>query len=325
MGTGPECFRFLRRASSRLRERRRFEVPPSTVLHPNHVVTTSPSHHRLPFPPSNMIDIQDQPQPLHLPRILCLHGGGTNAQIFHCQTRALRAQLRPYFRFCFADAPFICDSHGPDVTAVYQDCGPFRGWLRWLDVHPPVERETAVTEIEAAVERAVVEDDEDGGFGDWVGILGFSQGAKVAGSLLLRQQMRWDRGEGDGSGLLARTRFEFAILMAGSAPFVWLEKEGDCPLGLDDAGQLSRRGVTAGEEGIVKENVLRLPTVHVHGLRDPGIGFHRQLLDLCCDQSTARLVEWDGEHRVPIKKNVVAAIVKQILEVADVTHALSTK
>jgi hypothetical protein len=39
---------------------------------------------------------------LHLPRILCLHGGGSNAKIFQAQCRKLNAQLKPYFppRLC---------------------------------------------------------------------------------------------------------------------------------------------------------------------------------------------------------------------------------
>ena len=56
-----------------------------------------------PFPTSIML-IRDQPDSLSasnlaLPRLLCLHGGGTNARIFYSQTRALRAQLRSQFRF----------------------------------------------------------------------------------------------------------------------------------------------------------------------------------------------------------------------------------
>jgi hypothetical protein len=43
---------------------------------------------------------------LYLPRILCLHGGGTNAKIFRAQCRVLRAELGSKFRLCFAEAPF---------------------------------------------------------------------------------------------------------------------------------------------------------------------------------------------------------------------------
>lgn len=30
------------------------------------------------------------------------------------------------------------------------------------------------------------------------------------------------------------------------------------------------------------ENILTLPTIHVHGLQDPGLHLHRQLLEMCC-------------------------------------------
>lgn len=264
--------------------------------------------------------IRDQPNSLSnstlsLPRILCLHGGGTNARIFYSQTRALRAQLQPYFRLCFADAPFLCQSPGPDVTAVYKDLGPFRRWLRWLPAHPEIPTETAVEEIEAAIEAAMMEDDAKGATGEWVGLLGFSQGAKVAGSLLLRQQGRSGRGE------IGRLRFRFAVLMAGSDPLVSLKPDGRVEPGLGDAAQIM--GVSPSWKGRRGEHVLRLPTIHVHGTRDPGLELHRQLLKRYCEEGGARLVEWDGNHRVPIKKNDVAAVVDQIRDVAREMRLLS--
>ena len=252
---------------------------------------------------------------LHLPRILCLHGGGTNARIFYQQTRTLRSQLQPYFRLCFADAPFICQSAGPDVTTVYGDLKPFRRWLRWLDAHPAIERKTAVEEVEAAIEAAMAEDDARNATGDWVGILGFSQGAKVAASLLLRQQMRASQGTAS-RGNLATATFRFGVLMAGSAPLISLEPDGLVIPGLDDASQLSRFSLDS-EEDPRKECLLHLPTIHVHGLRDPGLARHRQLLAQYCEEGErTRLVEWDGDHRIPIKRNDAAAVVKQILDVA---------
>jgi pimeloyl-ACP methyl ester carboxylesterase len=54
---------------------------------------------------------------LHLPHILCLHGGGTKARIFRAQCRALTAHLQTKFRLCFADAPFLSQAD-PDVDEV---------------------------------------------------------------------------------------------------------------------------------------------------------------------------------------------------------------
>ena len=260
---------------------------------------------------------------LQLPRLLCLHGGGTNAHIFHSQTRVLRAQLSPYFRLCFADAPFICHSPGPDVTAVYQHLAPFRRWLRWLDVHPEVSAETAIVMIEAAIERAMAEDDERGATGEWVGIVGFSQGAKVAGSLLLRQQQQRQQeriGKARGRGRLERVTFRFAVLMAGRAPLVSLQRHGAGVVvpGLQDAGQTGMDDVPPWKRGW-EAPMLQLPTIHVHGLRDPGLEGHRQLLKEYCEAYSASLVEWDGSHRVPIKKGDVVAIRNQILDVAIMT------
>lgn len=64
---------------------------------------------------------------LHRPRILCLHGGGTNAHIFRAQCRSLSYALAPHFRLAYAEAPFLSDP-GPDVASVYADCGPFKRW-----------------------------------------------------------------------------------------------------------------------------------------------------------------------------------------------------
>lgn len=56
---------------------------------------------------------------LKLPRILCLHGGGSNAQVFKSQCRVLSKQLHGLFRLCFVAAPWTSEA-GPDVTSVYQ-------------------------------------------------------------------------------------------------------------------------------------------------------------------------------------------------------------
>lgn len=131
---------------------------------------------------------------LTLPRLLCLHGRWHQRPNLPLPNPCPPRSAPPNFRFCFADAPFLCQSPGPDVTAVYKDFGPFRRWLRWLPTHPEIATKTAVEKIEGAVEAAMIEDDAKGATGEWVGILGFSQGAKVAGSLLLRQQGRWGEG-----------------------------------------------------------------------------------------------------------------------------------
>lgn len=253
---------------------------------------------------------------LHLPRILCLHGGGSNARIFQAQCRALRAELSPYFRFVFADAPFPSEP-GPDVTSVYRNFGPYRRWLRSGPHQPYVPAGEAVEAIEDTLTLAMNESDRQGATGGWVAVLGFSQGAKMAASLLLRQQVCSARlGQH-----FAPSDFRFAVLMAGRAPLVSLDPYLLSDPALLDASQFTLEQVFGFATKCQEEHILRLPTIHVHGLKDPGLHLHRALLDDYCSKE-ARLVEWDGQHRVPIKTKDVLPVVDAILDVAQATGVL---
>ncbi|POR32514.1 Esterase LovG, partial [Tolypocladium paradoxum] len=160
--------------------------------------------------------------------------------------------------------------------------------------------------------------DDDAGAGAWVGVLGFSQGAKVAASLLWAQE-RLRAGEEDQEPLLAR--FKFGVVMAGSPPVVQLDARVPAPRHVADAAHLSLafEDWPASGDG---EHALGIPTVHVHGLLDPGLEWHRRLLETYCRRGTARLVEWQGGHRLPIKTNDVEAVATQILELAERTGAI---
>lgn len=253
-------------------------------------------------PVSQLLSTTSVPEStLHLPRIICLHGGGTNARIFYAQCRVLRLQLAAHFRLVFVDAPFMSGVPGPDVASVYADWGPFRSWIRIDAARETLVGEAAAqklpeyTAVEQAIQSAMREDDKLGATGPWAGLLGFSQGAKLAGALLLRQQRRTATvsGVNDQSESQGLPNYRFAVLMAGRGP----------PLFLD----------TPKASGFP---ILHYPTIHVHGTRDQGITFHRELLQLYCVNESATLVEWDGNHRVPIKTKDVAAVVAAILKVA---------
>ncbi|PVH94008.1 citrinin biosynthesis oxidoreductase CtnB [Periconia macrospinosa] len=225
---------------------------------------------------------------LHLPRILCLHGGGTNSSIFRAQCRIIRRHLEHSFRLVFPDAPYL-SKPGPDVTSVYADWGPFRSWMK-----PQTD--------------ALRKDDEVGATGEWVGLLGFSQGAKLAASLLLREQYEIELYNLSYQSRLADSRlpkFRFAVLLAGRGPLVTLDPN------FHDF---------YGSEEEVQEPVLRMPTVHVHGLQDEGLVFHRDLRDRCCVEKSTMTVEWDGDHRVPIKTPDVAAVTQALMAVYRVSR-----
>lgn len=259
---------------------------------------------------------EQQDLTLDLPRILCLHGGGVNAKVFRQQSRGLIKQLKSHFRLVFADGPFFCKP-GPGIVPVYENHGPFRRWMRWLPEQPECDARTAAKRIDRQIKQAMDEDDEQGATGEWVGLLGFSQGAKLAASMLFMQQKRAELlGEN-----MAGSNFRFAVIMAGRAPLVTFDTQLVMSPGLADLAEIS---VESPEEGLggKRDHLLRLPTVHVHGRQDQGLHLHRRLLDQYCEPGSARLVEWDGNHRIPFKPKDVALIVDQILDVSRETGAL---
>lgn len=253
-------------------------------------------------------------QTLHLPRILCLHGGGTNARIFKAQCRQLSRVLEPHFRLAYAEAPY--DSMpGPDVVSVYADYGPFKRWLRWLPEHAEVSDQKAIRDIDAALQKAMDADTQSGATGPWVGLLGFSQGAKLAASMLFRQQKRAEVLGTERQG----SEWRFAVLMAGRAPIVALDPAVCCSTMLSDPGQVGLRGQPDLMDLVSDDHVLSLPTIHVHGVLDPGLDLHRDLLQHYCSKDSARVFEWNGAHRVPLKGTDVNPLVDEILDVARET------
>lgn len=257
---------------------------------------------------------------INLPRILCLHGGGTSGSIFRMQSRALISHLSPHFRLVFADGPFFCDP-GPGMIPVYANEGPFRRWLRWLaDAHPPVDDAAAIEEVEYAMRTAM---ERDTGTGEFIGLLGFSQGAKLAASVLYESQLRTEHGVGDVDGMYARPgdvvegiaggRWRFAVCLAGRAPLV-------CLSGLSEASETMVHAGAVSEgfdlDRAVNRNILKWPTLHVHGMKDQGLHLHRRLLNDYCSKESVTLLEWDGDHRVPLKKDDVRPLAKAIVNVA---------
>ncbi|KAK4898137.1 hypothetical protein LTR27_004144 [Elasticomyces elasticus] len=253
-------------------------------------------------------------QTLHLPRILAFHGGGTNPQIFKLQCRALTKALQTSFRFVYVRAPYTSQP-GPDVRTHFADKAPFLAWLRWSykdGAKMPMPGE-AVDSMHRDIKAAMDLDDAQGATGDWVGLLGFSQGAKLAASLLYTQQYCLR--------VLGREsshqppEFRFAVLIAGRSPLIWLDAESKVPRGLIDAGTLSR-AVPTDLEPVPRDERLVVPTLHVHGLKDPGLGLHREMLGGCCEEGSVEVMEWGGAHQVPLKGADVAALARAMLALA---------
>lgn len=261
------------------------------------------------------------------PRILCLHGAGTTAEIFAIQARAFIKPLDPYFTLVFADAPLDSDA-GPGILPLFAENAPFKRWMRWKPHEDLLMDDGEVTSaIEEALEEAMQDDDAAGGEGEWVGLLGFSQGAKIAASVLYESELRLREiasvPEGvplTGSALdkiskgFAGGHWRFAIVMAGQAPLIQLSARTADSKTVQPVGRFSEN---AGEfpylDGTDK---LALPSLHVHGLKDPILPMHRRMYEHFCVSGAAELVEWDGDHRVPFKKPDVDKVVEGILKTA---------
>ncbi|KAI0862082.1 serine hydrolase FSH [Xylaria cubensis] len=268
---------------------------------------------------------------LHHPRILCLHGGGTNARIFRAQCRVLSRYLEPHFRLVYAEAPYL-SAPGPDVASVYSSDGPFKRWLRWLPTHEELDDKSAVRDVDRAIKEAMDTDDAEGANGPWVGLLGFSQGAKLAASLLFRQQQRVLRRTKDGNGGQQQNGgwgddgiyddWKFAVVLAGRAPLVNLEPGIFKSSLLSEPSEIGLDGLPDLNEMLSEKHVLRLPSIHVHGLTDPGLHLHQDLFERYTDPACTKLVQWDGGHRVVLKGTDVQPVVDAIIEVAKETNVL---
>ncbi|KAF2789928.1 hypothetical protein K505DRAFT_327915 [Melanomma pulvis-pyrius CBS 109.77] len=269
------------------------------------------------------------PSSTTLPRLLCLHGGGVNATIFEAQSRSLIRHLQHSFRLVWVDAPFFCDPHS-DVIHVYGSYAPFRRWLRWLPEHPEIDAESCIEENGYAIRTAMEDDDRAGGRGEWVGLMGFSQGAKMSASLLLEQQAREDKARredrkdiGTGPIGIEGLNWRFGILLAGRAPLSNLNPEVQRSKALVGAADLSERFQFC--EAVDDEAILRKETVHVHGMADPGLDLHRKLLNEYCKEGSTTLVEWEGAHRIPIKSAEVNRVIEAVYDVAEKTGVKVTR
>ncbi|QPH19876.1 hypothetical protein C2857_005172 [Epichloe festucae Fl1] len=247
-----------------------------------------------------------------LPRILCLHGGGVNGGVFRLQCRTIISQLAHTFRLVFMDAPYASSPH-PDIVAVYGHLGPFHRWLPSTDEEQPAAGAGAGAAARHVMDSCLAAMDNDDGSGPWVGVLGFSQGAKIAISLLWAQR-RAEVLLGQGH---ARTDFRFGVVMAGSAPVVCLDPRLPRPRHVADAtADVSGPLFEDWPDAPCGHHVVDIPTLHVHGLKDAGLERHRKLLALYCEPGRTSVVEWDAGHRLPFKTGDVRRVVSSMLDMA---------
>ncbi|GAB1312342.1 EF-hand calcium-binding domain protein [Madurella fahalii] len=232
-------------------------------------------------------------------RFLCLHGRGTNSNILEAQLAPLRSRLHAQHTFDFIDGEGNCGA-APGMSGSYPP-----PYLCWYERGSP-------RDVHAAQEylRSIIDED-----GPYDGLIGFSEGAALAASLLLSDESP-----------AAEPRFKVAILFNSVVPLV--------PSGSDRLGaslsetvhghqdsyldlllpEEQRDSATEQERSAVLSQALcfspkgspkiSIPTVHVIGERDPFAESSRVVVDLCI-RDTAQVIIHDGGHELPRDNSVL--------------------
>jgi len=218
------------------------------------------------------------------PAILCLHGSGTSAAIFNIQTIRLQRELRQQFRLVFLDAPFEVPP-GPGVLPVFEGFEPYLAWTKRGDKLANRAEET--TEI---LQRAIANEISTTGR-HFVGVMGFSEGARVGSGLLLQQEQQELEGKQK-----REDGFLFGIFLMGTSPPLISTSAS-----LDDVQRIS------------------IPTLHILGTDDPWCGLSMGLWHDYSERALARLIELPVGHHLPVLKEHTYRVAAAILDLHDQT------
>lgn len=229
-----------------------------------------------------------------LPRILCLHGGGTNEAIMRVQTAKLRNQLRSEIDFDFLQGTMTMENVDPAVKKRFD--GPF---LSWYDVthdayegkRPAADYIAALTDesvtfkypyAEEAMARLEEHIEKEGPYDM---LLGFSQGA-----ILIT--------------LLTAMRLERARLGTGPPPS-WSHNILVCGM-----------PVRANKFYGLFETPLDFSCTVGQGQQDPAFEWCKQLAD---QYAHPEYVEYPDGHRFPHGKEDTARLAESIRRRAEQT------
>lgn len=230
-------------------------------------LSNPPSRTHSPIPP-----FPSDPSTAHLPAILCLHGGGSNATVFKIQTRRLYWRLSSRFRFVFAQGP-IEGEPGWGMLPTFASLAPFHRWVsRRFQPGERGDEMVPTAEVEVMDDIILRAMEENGGRSSFVGVMGFSQGARLAAGLVLRQQLELrERG-------FSKWGFRFGVFIGGPFP----------PFGLVD------------EDWQLDYPVMgQLPTVHAWGRSDHVRQGAKELAD-ACDGADTFVMDFEGGHHLPL-------------------------
>ncbi|KAF4345873.1 EF-hand calcium-binding domain protein [Fusarium beomiforme] len=259
-------------------------------------------------------------------RLLCLHGRGTNSDIFESQlgenlpslsATPIVNRLPEGYVLDFLDGP--CEVNAaPGVDL--RSSGPFLGWHRR---HFAKDLASAY----AYVMEVIRED------GPYDGVIGFSQGAALAAGLLLSHQHQAPN---------EPNLFKFAILLSSVLPaatsetgmdsteyIVSYEKSlpeffGLSNVEISDESFVERAYLFKQLPSTNKTNRIQrnidIPTLHVLGSQDPFFDFGKAVIDLCDGKKREVLIH-DGGHEVPRLEDCaskIALLLENVVELSKI-------
>lgn len=155
------------------------------------------------------------------PRIACFHGGGSTAKIYKVQCARLENLLKDDFEFHYFEAPFERTA-GPGILPYFDEknFAPYKTWFKSEEFPDGSGFDDAGTD---GVERVLEMMRAVGEGGLWVAAMGFSQGSRVVGGLLLDQQLKAQ------AGFRRDIHLQFGLLCMGSAaPMISEMSRGMC-------------------------------------------------------------------------------------------------
>lgn len=222
----------------------------------------------------------------NLPTLLCLHGAGTNGIIFQLQARMIIRKLAGIFRFVFIDAPFESVA-GPGVVPTYEGIEPYL----WWHCDESASMEFDISPEEVCTRRQMVRNmlATQLKLTKAVGIMAFSQGARVATGVCL-------------DSVLGK-QLRFAILIAATFPA--LHVHGDKSPGDTNAPVLATLACPP--------KPISVPSVHIQGTKDPWRSEGSRLKSTYFEDGNAELVPFVGGHAIPVAPRAVDKAVAAIL------------
>ncbi|KAI9667965.1 MAG: hypothetical protein M1821_000785 [Bathelium mastoideum] len=202
------------------------------------------------------------------PLVACFHGGGSTGEIFNIQCARLQRLLKDELEFIFFDGPFKRPA-GPGVLPIFEDYGPFRSWFKDWENLENTDGGGFDASGKDGVQRAWEMMEERAPKEEWIGVMGFSQGTRAAGGLLLDQQRRLKENDSNGFNL----RFGILCMPAGSV----ME--------------------TANTK--FQEQPITIPSLHLHGLKDEFVDYSKKQTSTYYSPDTRNLFEIDYHHAMP--------------------------